>query len=593
MRENKSSNNDENTRSAFLTIRCYIAAQITNKRPRIISRLLKHFTHEELQIIYGGIKLFFILLAFVFLEFAGRLLLGYSFPVILFLRAIPLTLVFAAPVFFAGRFSFWYAACIVFLSALLCFLQLESTVLFDAPVNKEIFDIIALTNFSELNDFCVTFISLKSVAAGVFTAVIATISIMIIFRHKFYFSSRLLIVALIMMVPFGIQAFRIMYIKQLSAEELFNKNVLTHLIYQYGLFNQDQRRLNASVFKPVFPKNIKRKQWIDDSNFLGVVLIGESTPRSHLGIYGYSRNTTPELEKLKDRLFVYNNVISGGGITGDALKAAFIVENPDYVFNIANLCKRAGYSIVFISNREYLGYDIGYGINEIFSKGDQIVYLAARPDRKNTYDQALLDQFNKILPICNKPTIVFMHMMGTHYIYSNRYPPEFARFDNVQDKENSHVSKDKAEIINKFDNANLYNEYIVSSFIKIIDASNRPGFVYYFSDHGEAMYEDGKTVYHNVNTPSRYIYEIPMLIWVSEDYKKHERDFVGNFGRTLDQPMQGFDIIYSLLDIMRISYNGFPYSRSIFSTQYMPAKRFMCGKDYDEMVKSGFKKSRN
>jgi len=575
---------------AFSNIRCHIAAQITDKRQRITGRLLKHFTREELQIIYGGIKLFFILLLFVFLEFAGRLLRGYSFPVMLFLREIPLTLVFAAPVFFAGRFSSVYATCITSISALLCFLQLESTILFDAPVNKEIFDIIALTNFSEVEEFCVAFISLKSVAAGALLAVIATISITAVFKHKFYFSSRLLIVAFILLVPFGMQAFRDMYIKQLSAEELFNNNTLTHLIYQYGLFNHGQRRLNASVFNPVFPKNIKREQWIDDSNFLGVILIGESTPRHHMGIYGYSRNTTPELEKLKDRLFVYNDVISAGGITGDALKTAFIAEVPDYVFNITNLCKRAGYRIVFISNREDIGFDVGIGINLIFGNADQIVYLANKPNRKNSYDEALLEQFNKILPTCNKPTIVFMHMMGTHSLYNKRYPPEFARFDNVQDKENSSVSKDKAEIINTFDNANLYNDYIVSSFIKIMAASKRPGFVSYFSDHGEAMYEDGKTFFHNANIPNRYMYEIPMLIWVSEDYKKHEQNFVGNFDRNLNQPMQGFDMIYSMLDLMRISYDGFPCSRSIFSPQYMPKKRFICGQNYDEMLKSGLKK---
>lgn len=581
----------EDTCFAFSAIRRYIAAQITAKRNRIISRLLKYFTREELHVIYGGIKLFLILLLFVFIEFSGRLLYGLPLPFMLFLREVPLTLVFAAPVFITGRFSSIYATCIVFTSALLCFLQLESMVLFASPINKDIFDIITLTSFNELNDFCVTFISLKSVAVGILTAAIAVISIMITVKHKFYFSMRLLIFAFIMVAPFGIQAFRITYLKQLSAEELFNKNILTHLVYQYGLFNQEQRRLNDSVFKPVFPKNIQRKQWIDNSNFMGVVLIGESTPRSHMGIYGYSRSTTPELEKLKGRVFVYNNIISGAGTTGEALKAAFIAQVPDYAFNIINLCKCAGYRIIFISNQERISYH-NAGINMIFNNADQVVYLAAGQDRENSYDQALLEQFHKILATDGKPTIVFVHMMGTHTIYSKRYPPEFAKFDNIQDQANNHVSKDKAETINTFDNANLYNDHIVSSFIKTMETSNRPGFVSYFSDHGEAMYEDGKTFFHGANTPNRYMYEIPALIWVSEAYKKHEHDFVGNFGRNLNQPIQGFDIIYSMLDLMRISYDGFPYSRSILSAEYTPVKRIICGLDYDEMLKTGLKKSR-
>lgn len=41
-----------------------------------------------------------------------------------------------------------------------------------------------------------------------------------------------------------------------------------------------------------------------------VLVIGESTNRQRMSLYGYPRNTTPELDKLKDQLSVFDNVIT-------------------------------------------------------------------------------------------------------------------------------------------------------------------------------------------------------------------------------------------------------------------------------------------
>ncbi|WP_336145581.1 sulfatase-like hydrolase/transferase, partial [Klebsiella pneumoniae] len=41
-----------------------------------------------------------------------------------------------------------------------------------------------------------------------------------------------------------------------------------------------------------------------------VLVIGESTNRQRMSLYGYPRNTTPELDKLRDQLAVFNNVIT-------------------------------------------------------------------------------------------------------------------------------------------------------------------------------------------------------------------------------------------------------------------------------------------
>ena len=53
-----------------------------------------------------------------------------------------------------------------------------------------------------------------------------------------------------------------------------------------------------------------------------VLVIGESVNRSHLGLYGYGRNTTPKFIARND-IFVYNDVVSPYSLTLDAVLALY------------------------------------------------------------------------------------------------------------------------------------------------------------------------------------------------------------------------------------------------------------------------------
>jgi len=41
-----------------------------------------------------------------------------------------------------------------------------------------------------------------------------------------------------------------------------------------------------------------------------VLILGESTARSHMGLYGYERQTTPRLNSISNSLWTFNDVIS-------------------------------------------------------------------------------------------------------------------------------------------------------------------------------------------------------------------------------------------------------------------------------------------
>ncbi|MGP4763499.1 sulfatase-like hydrolase/transferase, partial [Klebsiella pneumoniae] len=51
-----------------------------------------------------------------------------------------------------------------------------------------------------------------------------------------------------------------------------------------------------------------------------VLVIGESTNRQRMSLYGYGRQTTPELDKLRDQLQVFSGAVTPRPYTIEALQ---------------------------------------------------------------------------------------------------------------------------------------------------------------------------------------------------------------------------------------------------------------------------------
>ena len=89
-----------------------------------------------------------------------------------------------------------------------------------------------------------------------------------------------------------------------------------------------------------------------------VLVIGESTNRQRMSLYGYPRETTPELDKLKDQLAVFDNVITPRPYTIEALQQVLTFadeEHPDLYLStpsLVSMMKQAGYKTFWITNQQ-------------------------------------------------------------------------------------------------------------------------------------------------------------------------------------------------------------------------------------------------
>ena len=313
-----------------------------------------------------------------------------------------------------------------------------------------------------------------------------------------------------------------------------------------------------------------------------VFVLGESMNRNHMQLYGYHLNNNPNLSKKEKNLFVFNDVISPQSGTLQVLKVLFSFYNGDGKDNFYNnenlffVLRKSGYSTTWISNQDNNNISSNLGL------------LYAEVCDRFYFTQDFFDELNydgKILPLIdqaikseeNKYNFYVIHLMGAHEEYAKRYPDTFKKFD-LNDEKSFDGSMISKKVRSDYDNAVLYNDYIVNAIIeKFI---NKNAMIIYVSDHGEEVYEDRAFSGHYPNGNFNMI-EIPMIIYVTNEFKLKFPELVNKIKMSVNKPFVTNDMIHSLLDIMNIDNKNLVKERSIFNEKFnITSKRIYNGQIY-------------
>ncbi|CAE6949644.1 phosphoethanolamine transferase EptC [Pseudomonas marincola] len=303
-----------------------------------------------------------------------------------------------------------------------------------------------------------------------------------------------------------------------------------------------------------------------------VLVIGESTNRQRMSLYGYNRETTPELDKLRDQLQVFDNVVTPRPYTIEALQQVLTFadeNNPDGYLStpsIINMMEQAGYKTFWITNQQTMTKR-NTMLTTFSKQTDEQVYLNNNLNQNaRQYDGDVLKPFNKALADKAPRKLIVVHLLGTHMRYKYRYPEEFEKFT-----DNSGVPKwvteDQMPTYNSYDNAVLYNDFVVSSLIKQFSASQPDGFLLYLSDHGEAVFDsaDGGVIGRNEGKPTAPMYTIPFIVWASDKWKQHSSF---DFKSMLSRPYSSANLIHTWADLAGLSFAELDKSKSLISDQF-------------------------
>ncbi|MGX9739013.1 phosphoethanolamine transferase CptA [Pseudocitrobacter corydidari] len=329
-----------------------------------------------------------------------------------------------------------------------------------------------------------------------------------------------------------------------------------------------------------------------------VLVIGESTQRGRMSLYGYPRETTPELDALHKsdkNLTVFNDVVTSRPYTIEILQQALTFaneKNPDLYLtkpSLMNMMKQAGYKTFWITNQQTMTER--NTMLTVFSKQtDKQFYMnQQRTQSAREYDTNVLDPFKEVMADPAPKKLIIVHLLGTHIKYEYRYPEKWGKFDGKTDNLPAGLSQEQQDEYNAYDNANLYNDHVVASLIDEYKATDPNGFLLYFSDHGEEVYD---TPPHNIQgrnelAPTRHMYTVPFMLWTSEKWQAaHPRDF----SQDVNRKYSSSELIHTWSDLAGLSYDGYDATRSITSPQFTPMTRWIGNpykknglKDYDSL----------
>ena len=317
-----------------------------------------------------------------------------------------------------------------------------------------------------------------------------------------------------------------------------------------------------------------------------VLVLGESTTKSHLGVYDYARPTTPLLSAQKDDLLLFQDVISPNTYSVASVTKLLTLANYEYPKatgqgSIIQLANAADFETFWLSNQRPLGPYESLITKLSFSSDHTKFITTVNAGNSKTLDADLLSDLDAVLNQSQSNKIfILLHLIGTHHNYEDRYPPSFNVFNGMV---NSNFRSDAiAEKINHYDNAVLYNDFVLNAVIDRLKTLNANSFMLFLSDHGEELYTDLNIAGHNEDTPTKSMYEIPFILWQSEKYKEY---------RTIDtdvnKPYMSDDLFHGLADLMGIQCNQVDYQRSIFSDRFKERPRIILDSiDYDKAFRS-------
>ncbi|MCU7938348.1 MAG: phosphoethanolamine transferase CptA [gamma proteobacterium symbiont of Bathyaustriella thionipta] len=305
-----------------------------------------------------------------------------------------------------------------------------------------------------------------------------------------------------------------------------------------------------------------------------VLVIGESTNRQRMGIYGYGRDTTPGLKSIKDDLLIFEQVYSPRPYTIETLQQVLSFadeKHPDLYLKrptLMNIMKQAGYKTYWITNQQ-TQTKRNTMLTTFSKQADEQVYLNNnRMQDSAQYDGVVIKPFEKILGDTAAKKFIVIHLLGTHRKYHYRYPDSFAFF-NKNSQSPNWLSSSQTDEYNEYDNAIRYNDFVVSTLIKSFKTSREHGFLVYFSDHGEEVYDNPQHLFagRNEGAPSSPMYTIPFMIWQSESWKNHSQ-LESEASTMVHRSYSTSDFIYTWSDLAGITFTGFDASRSIVNPSF-------------------------
>jgi lipid A ethanolaminephosphotransferase len=304
---------------------------------------------------------------------------------------------------------------------------------------------------------------------------------------------------------------------------------------------------------------------------LTVIVIGETARAQNFSLFGYDRNTNPELAKRSD-LVLFPDTSSCGTLTADSLpcmfsnltRAGFSRANAAASENLLNVLNYAGIRPKWLeANTGSKGVAALLG-ETMLGVGDDPRFC--RQNECN--DGVLVEKLKQLMPTITKNSVIVLHQIGSHGpAYFMRYPESFKPFG--PDCRSSDFKKcSREEIINAYDNTIAFTDKTLAEIIDVLVGadSTMSSTMIYVSDHGESLGELGLYL-HGVPyfmAPKEQTH-VPFITWASPSYLASRGTTVDCLRGKSGEPASHDNFFHTVLGVTGVTTSVYRPEMDVFS----------------------------
>ena len=467
-------------------------------------------------------------------------------------RTFPVCFLVMTPIFIFPEFVRGYMLFLHFIFVPLMLLELGHIYLFKTRIGLNTFFTLFVSNMKETKEFLTQNIPFTLFVIVAFVMFVPVYFLLLLTPIELSLSVR--IIGFVLCVLGSFAFIRNLFKTGFKFKDGYILNPYSNVLYHFFAYKKTYGALKETLAKSTANPFLDIVSDLDKSEAeTYIVVIGESANRTHLSLYGYPRKTTPFSDDRKEELFVFDNVVSPFAQTMPVLERVLTfseAEHPEFLTQkgtIVDYFKQAGFKTYWFSNQYALSDTLVTAISSHADWEKSYNFSGMKRFEKTGFDGDMLPDIQKILSdktITKK--VLFVHLIGSHSAYTNRYPVDWAFFkDNLSGKT---LSAQGHTLLNAYDDSIRYTDFVVNQIIDLLKEQNETACCLYFSDHGEDIFDTtNKKILGHSELANEPMVSIPFFAWVSEKYKQLRPNVIASFEQNKHKHYNTEKVIHTII----------------------------------------------
>lgn len=460
----------------------------------------------------------------------------------------------------------WYWLLLV-VHGVLMFTDIFLLVQFGIIFEQQTFDLILGTDAREAGEFFTSYVNVPLMIAG--------LAGMILFNIALYFAGRAIagfarrrrwiraIKFLLVLAGAAIFGYMVYgFVRYRSGSSIPTYTAPTRLVYSYIQHFANNRRTERLI-------DLCRTAKVGEGrtpDFDIVFVLGESYSVYHSPVYGYDKPSTPNQTKWQadSTLTVFTDVVTSDDWTQKVLSTLLCPGERLSDFGnhplLPVLLRKSGWPVRLYDNEFTVSHDSFF-----YNRPDlSALMFDSRNRQREKFDGDLVAK----VELRDSAAFTIIHLMGQHFQYADRYPPEYSRFS-AADYDSKRYSARQRDMLAHYDNATYYNDAVLGRIIEKF--ADRDAIVVYVSDHGEEIFDFRDYYGHGTAAAAEvldYQLRVPMMIWTSPTFRREHPELQRAIDRAAHRRISSNDLPQFFLDLAGVDTPEFTPSRSFINAAY-------------------------